>query len=49
MIHIYKISYKDRDFPGSPGVKTSPSDVGDEGSIPGQGGKIPHAFQLQRK
>ena len=39
---IYKISYKDRDFPGSPGVKTSPSDVEDEGSIPGQGGKIPH-------
>ena len=40
---VYKISYKDRDFPGSPEVKTSPSNVGEgEGSIPGQGGKIPH-------
>ena len=32
-----------RDSPGSPVVKTSPSNAGDEGSIPGQGGKVPHA------
>ena len=30
------------DFPGSPVVKTSPSNAGDVGS-PGQGDKIPHA------
>ena len=33
------------DFPGSPVVKTSPSNAGDESSIPGQGAKIPHASQ----
>ena len=32
-----------RDFPGSPVVKTSPSNAGGAGSIPGQGAKIPHA------
>ena len=32
-----------RDFPGSPVVKTLPSNAGGEGSIPGQGAKIPHA------
>ena len=31
------------DFPGSPVVKTSPSNAGGAGSIPGQGAKIPHA------
>ena len=31
------------DFPGGPVVKTSPSNVGDAGSIPGWGVKIPHA------
>ena len=30
-------------FPGDPGVKTSPSNAGGAGSIPGQGVKIPHA------
>ena len=30
------------DFPGSPGVKNLPSNVGDLGLIPGQGTKIPH-------
>ena len=29
------------DFPGSPVVKTSPSNAGDEGLIPGQRAKIP--------
>ena len=31
------------DFPGSPVVKTSPSNAGGMGLIPGQGAKIPHA------
>ena len=30
-----------RDFPGGPGVKTCASTAGGEGSIPGQGTKIP--------
>ena len=31
------------DFPGSPVVKTSPSNAGVAGLIPGWGAKIPHA------
>ena len=31
------------EFPGSPAVKTSPSDAGGAGSIPGRVAKIPHA------
>ena len=31
------------DFPGGPVVKTSPSNVGGVGSVPGQRAKIPHA------
>ena len=34
-----------RDFPGSPVVKTLPSNAGGTGSIPGGGPKIPHALQ----
>ena len=30
-------------FSGGPEVKSSPSNAGDVGSIPGQGTKIPHA------
>ena len=37
-----KNSYKD--FPGSPVVKTSPSNTGSTGLIPGQGAKISHAL-----
>ena len=33
------------DFPGSPVVKTLPSNAGGAGLIPGQGAKIPHASQ----
>ena len=33
------------DFPGGPVVKTSSSNVGGVGSIPGWGAKIPHALQ----
>ena len=32
-----------RDLPGGPVVKTSPSNAGGAGSIPGRGAKIPHA------
>ena len=32
-----------RDFPGGPVVKNLPYSAGDEGSIPGEGTKIPHA------
>ena len=31
------------DFPGGPVVKTSPSNEGGAGSIPGGGARIPHA------
>ena len=34
-----------RDFPGGPVVKTSPSNTGAVGSIPGWGVKISHASQ----
>ena len=37
------------DFPGGPVVKTSPSNVGGVGLIPGQGAKIPHASQPKTK
>ena len=32
-----------RDFPGGPVVKNLPYNAGDDGSMPGQGTKIPHA------
>ena len=32
-----------RDFPGGPVVKNLPTNVGDEGLIPGQGPKFPRA------
>ena len=36
---------KQRDFPGGPVVKTSPSNIGGAGLIPGREAKIPHALQ----
>ena len=33
------------DFPGGPVVKNLPCSVGDVGSIPGQGTKIPHVLE----
>ena len=45
-LHIHSCLYQklgDRDFPGSPVVKTSPSNAEGVGSIPDQGAKIPHA------
>ena len=38
---------KNRDFPGGPVVKNSLSRAGDEGSIPGQGAKIPYVQSNQ--
>ena len=38
-------NHSERDFPGDPVVKTSPSNAGAAGSIPGQGAKIPHVLQ----
>ena len=32
------------DFPGGPVAKTSPSNAGGAGSIPGLGAKIPHSL-----
>ena len=37
------------DFPGSPVVKTSPSNAGGAGLIPGQGAKIPNALWPKTK
>ena len=33
------------DFPGGPGVKNLPCNAEDQGSIPDQGPKVPHAVQ----
>ena len=38
-----------RDFPGSPAVKTLPSNAGGVGLIPGWGTEIPHASQPKKK
>ena len=40
---------KMRDFPGGPVVKTSLSNAGGAGSIPGRGAKIPHASRPETK
>ena len=37
------------DFPGSPVVRTSPSNAGGVSSIPGQGAKIPYANHPKTK
>ena len=37
--------YNHEDFPGGPVVKNLPCNVGDSGSIPGQGTKIPHTLE----
>ena len=36
------------DFPGGPVDKTSPSNAGGVGLIPGQGAKLPHASQPKK-
>ena len=40
---------RSRDFPGGPGVKSPPFNVGDISLIPGWGTKIPHASELATK
>ena len=37
------------DFPGSPAVKTSPSNAGGAGLIPALGTKIPHVSKQKKK
>ena len=44
---VYKACIKN--FPGSPGVKTSPSNAGPSDSIPGQEAKIPHALRPEKQ
>ena len=39
---------KGRDFPGCPVVKTSPSNAGGVGSIPGQGAKSPRDASIRK-
>ena len=39
----YNLKKDPQDFPGSPVVKTLPSNAGGAGSIPGWGANIPHA------
>ena len=39
LLYIKQIT---RDFPGGPVVKTSPSNAGGAGLIPGRGAKVPH-------
>ena len=41
-LHSYIRKRKAGGFPGSPVVKTPPSNAGGAGSIPGQGAKTPH-------
>ena len=41
---LYFLKFVVWDFPGSPVVKTSPSNAGGVGSIPGQEAEIPHAL-----
>ena len=47
-LHL-NIKASKRNFLGGPVVKNPPSNVGDVGSIPGQGTKIPHAVEPQWK
>ena len=43
--YLYHLKGVYWDFSDSPVVKTSPSNTGGAGSIPGWGPKIPHAFR----
>ena len=40
---LFLKNQRQRDFPGGPVFKISPSNAGGAGSIPGQGAKVPHA------
>ena len=41
-LRVLLLKKEGRDFPGSPVVRTSPSNAGGVGSIPGRGAGIPH-------
>ena len=43
LLKVPSLKFYIRDFPGGPVVKTPHFNSGGEGSIPGQGAKIPHA------
>ena len=40
----WPINTNGREFPGGPAVKTSPSNPGGAGSVPGQGANLLHAL-----
>ena len=42
-MQLLHLEWMNRDFPGSPVVKTLPFNAEGVGLIPGQGAKIPHA------
>ena len=46
---VKAVMEKGRGRPGGPVVKTLPSSVGDAGSIPGQGAKVPRVLQPKTK
>ena len=48
-LSIDQYTYLSRDFPGHPEVKTSLSNIGGEGLIPGQGAKISYALWQKKK
>ena len=43
--YLFHLKLRYKGFTGGPVVKSSPSNVGDVGLIPGWGAKIPHASQ----
>ena len=49
MDHIHLFKSKIEDFPSGPVVKTSPSNAGCAGLIPGQGAKIPRTLQPENQ
>ena len=49
LISIDQYIYLPRDFPGHPEVRTSLSNTGCEGSIPGQGAKISYTLWQKKK
>jgi len=48
-INVHHSKIMVRSFPGCSVVKTSPSNAGGVGSIPGWGAKIPHALRPKNK
>ena len=43
------VNLEEGDFPGGPVIKTSPSNAGGVGWIPGWGAKIPYTLQPKAK